>query len=242
MNRAKRIALWLFFSVVFLAALSQLAVAVSNHRTKRRAESLLNSMRALKLGQSTMQEVQPILQSFNAQESGYDSGCPTADAAYSIRISNDAIGYLGLHVPVLRRAGIRPWGVVALLTVARGRLCSFLYGAAWVSNEPGAEKKVTTFMEPVGTATISHPNYRIDYYSSSHGLRGLRAILTPQSTEEETKRAFTYDLSCFATFHGCQLFCQIVPLVSKDAFERHQLEGLPAPAEEAGDPRCAPGR
>ena len=241
MKRLTRIVLWLTAFALLFVILAEVSLIVSNHRTRQRAESLLRSFGRLKLGESALEDLRPILRSFNAQKSGYDSGCPSADAVYSIRISNDAIDYLGLHFPVLQAVGIRPWGVVALLTFTGGRLCSFLYeaGAVLPQNGPGTEIKITTFMEPDGTSSTQHPDYDIGYYTNLHGVRGLRVVVTPRATEQEIQRAFTYDFSCFTTFRGCQLFCQIAPLVSEDASRRHQSEELPVPVEEANDPRCA---
>ena len=118
--------------VIFL--LMQLILFEANMRTRRRAESLLLSMKKLKVGTTTIADVQPLLSSFNATKFSWRSNCPSGDSDYDISVTNALIDRLGDYHPVLLRAGIRPGegpelsfhskATVCVASVIRSALCS----------------------------------------------------------------------------------------------------------------------
>lgn len=229
--------------MLVLATTGETAFLYNNRRTRQRAQFLLGSLRGLRIGDSTIEDARPLLNLYRAEKLvGDDSSCPPGQTTYAIRIANDMINKLGSRYPVLRKVGARPWGIIASLTFAGDKLCKFDYSARAVlqSSEPGAEISVTTYMQSASEAPAAHPDYLIviGYDRKPYLVHRTRVVLTPKATAEEVAHAFSYDLSCFTAIRGCQTFCQIVPMVANDAFQRHKLERLPIPAEEALHPSC----
>jgi hypothetical protein len=116
---------WLVGSVFVVVAI--LAFAIQS-RNRRKAENLLRDIQTIYVGESTTEDVTNLLR--NYRDTGYpasSSMCPSADSSYSVRIANDSLNQLGMKFPKLRKIGLKPWGVVAMFLLERGKLCYFEY-------------------------------------------------------------------------------------------------------------------
>lgn len=58
-------------AMLALILVAQLTLFVANLKTRRKAESLLASLRTLEVGTSTFDDVQPILVAFNAEKMSF---------------------------------------------------------------------------------------------------------------------------------------------------------------------------
>jgi hypothetical protein len=117
-------------AMIVVVLLSELFLFVANLHARRRAEKLLSAMRALKVGLSTIQDVQPILSAYKADKIPLSSSCPLGDVAYGLRVSNDAINSFAENHPALLKMGVTPWGTSAVLSFRGGRLCDFHYSTS----------------------------------------------------------------------------------------------------------------
>jgi hypothetical protein len=227
----------------------------ANLRTRRKAEALLASMRTLEIGKTTIQDAQHILTSYKADKTR--TNCSVPGIGYSILLSNGVFGRLGLEHPSLLRMGVRPLGVAATMSFAGERLCEFRYLPSatlagsqlpWkddmLTAQPAVEISVGTAIEMTTHNEGSpHENYTISYFqnllrSQSGGTRlALRVTASRNATPTELQRALTFDLSCFTSLRGCRTFCQMMPLVTADALQRHKAEGMPIPEIGLQEPK-----
>jgi hypothetical protein len=245
-------------ALLAIVLFAEVALLLVNLRTRHRAESLLASLRMLKLGQSTFEDVQPMLAAYKAQRIRSSSNCPSADSAYGIVIANHVINRIEFDHPQLLRLGLRPVGVSATLSFVGARLCEFRYevsvllpGGQYPSKdsmlnsveviELRAQSALQLFDNPV-----SSDHYGIFYFDTLlRGTRwpgrtlGMTVTVTPSAPLLDLQRAFAFDLSCFTSLRGCRAFCQIMPLASQDALERHKTEGLHIPEEETKYQGCS---
>jgi len=206
----------------------------SNVHVRHRAESLLHSVRELKLGESKLAEVEPVVSAYGAQQYGSSSSCPAADVGYATRVANDTVDRLGMSHPILYRFGIHPSGVVATFLFEKGRLCSLTFTVSVITHNGSTRQEIwaTTTEQPVGALGASHSEYDIAFPLVHGYIKHLSAVITPNTNTGDRARAFGYDLSCLAAFQGCQGLRQILPTVWEDAVTRHRTEGLSIPQDE----------
>ena len=246
-------------TALVIVLLAELALFVVNLRTQRRAELLLASLRKLKVSESTFEEVQPLLIAFRADKMTHGN-CVSSDVGYAIHVGNSTIYELVSNHPLLLRIGVRPVGAGAVLSFAGGKLCDFNYGAdallagsQFPSKDPYLNTSQiidinadTTVAQDFGRTGPEVAHYEIRYVSTllrgvpaSGRTVGLRANLTPRATPSELDRALTFNLSCFTSWRGCRALCQVMPLVSQDAFQRQQTGGVHVPGSEIEFPGCS---
>jgi hypothetical protein len=246
-------------AMLALILVAQLTLFVANLETRRKAESLLASLRTLKVGTSTLDDAQPILVAFNAEKMPHGN-CSRPAVGYGIHLGNKTISYLGVNHTWLLRAGLRPWGVSATLSFADGHLCEFTYTSsallaggqlprkdANLTNAQAIELSAQTTVGAVNDEpNTKRDNYQISYFGTllrgfplSGRNLGLQVNISSKADPSELERALTFDLSCFSSFRGCRTFCQIMPLVSQDALQRHRTDGLPFPEDEIDFPGCS---
>src|SRR5579871_6187659 len=116
--------------LVLMVLFGELALLLANLHTRRRAESLLALLRPLKVGTSTLQDIQPILATYKVTNIGPSSTCPSAEENYDVNISNGTIGRLVFEHPTLLKIGARPVHVEAVLHFTGGHLCEFRYSVS----------------------------------------------------------------------------------------------------------------
>lgn len=246
-------------AMLALILVAQLTLFVANFETRRKAESLLASLRTLKVGTSTLDDAQPTLVAFNAEKMPHGN-CSRPAVGYGIHLGNKTISYLGVNHTWLLRAGLRPWGVSATLSFTDGHLCEFTYTSsvllagrqlprkdANLANAQAIELSAQTTVGAVNDEpNTKRDNYQISYFGTllrgfplSGRNLGLQVNVSSKADPSELERALTFDLSCFSSFRGCRTFCQIMPLVSQDALQRHRTDGLPFPEDEIDFPGCS---
>jgi hypothetical protein len=246
------------FAIVLTA---QATLYVANQYTRRRAQVLLASLIKLKLGRSTLEEVQPLLAAYKAEKVPVGSSCPSGDIAYGIRVANDTINRLGENHLQLLRAGVRPWGVTAVLSFKGGRLCDFRYstfalllGTQYPLRIPSLAdaQLIEIGADTTVQAANGGENYEIrPFQALLRGFResgfhlGLRVVVTPDAIQSEFDHAVSFDLSCFTSFRGCRTLCQMLPLALRDAARKNRDGGtaIPEALQSASEsPACSEGR
>lgn len=222
-------------AVITAALISQALLLAANMQTRLRAERLLESLRRLRLGSSSLADAQQILATYHYEEVAHGSACPTADATYGIRVSNNLINGLGSRFPELLWVGVRPWGVSAVLSFKAGTLCAVYYSAGLllrrdqyaVASGDLEDAQLVELSAETTEQHLSTENYQIrSFQTLLRGFRkngryvGLEIVVTPDATQSEIDHALAFDLSCFASLSGCRALCQILPLSYRDALRK----------------------
>lgn len=235
MRKAIYLGVGTIFTSVILLELMLFGLSL---RTRRRAESLLATTRTLKLGTSTFADLTPILNAENAEKIGPSSTCPSADAAYGIRISNSTINRIGLSYPALLRVGVRPVSATLSLSFTGGRLCEFRFATSSVVS--GTEYASTAVdstsarLVEVRTETAVQRTAAPDRQSGDHYLisehdslfKGapwpgrtfeLEVSVNPETSPRSLENALAFDLKCFTFLAGCRTRYEMLPRVFEDA-------------------------
>src|SRR6266849_6052548 len=185
LKKATRGLFWLLATAFVVVLFAQLAVLVANLRTRRKAESLLTSLRILRIGESRLDDLQPVLRTYRASTIPVSSNCPAADVAYGILVTNETMDTLGLNHPLLLRVGVKPVSATAALSFVSGRLCEFRYSTASLlagSHYPSGNSSLTsapileldaqTAVQAATSQGAKAENYAISY--SQARLQGVR--------------------------------------------------------------------
>jgi hypothetical protein len=229
--------MWFIGIVVLLFVCTQILVFAINKRGQLQAQALLAQISTLEIGRSSPDDVLRVVKQFPFETgTSSSSDCPSADVSYSIIVGSNAVNRASLTFPFIRRIGVKPWSVVAMLQVAKGRLCRYEYSFA--TDNPEMPDQLIT-----ATASDSPFPCRVDVTGEKlcYEVLKLRTRIGPRlsasvfqgATVQEHHRAFDFDLSCLTMFAGCQELCQMMPSVWKD----HMAEGY-APEKDVDDPRC----
>lgn len=128
MKRINHLCLCIAASLLLTAALVLLGLHVENTRTRRRADSLLDAVRQLRVGESTLANTQNLLTDFGASKWVLSPvpGSPPKQR-YGILIANIALCKLELKLPSLWRFGLRPAWVEAEFNYKEEILTSVTY-------------------------------------------------------------------------------------------------------------------
>jgi len=229
--------------LITAAFLFQAVLFSANLRTRWKAERLLESLRRLRVGSSTFADAQPVLSGYHAEEIPSGSACPSADAAYGVRISNNLISGLGSHLPDLLWVGVRPWGFSAVLSFKAGTLCAAHYSASLLLPRDQYAAAALGDLENVDLVELSAEttvqqhldtkNYEIrSFQTLLRGFRkngryiGLQVMVTPDAAQSEIDHALAFDLSCLASLRGCRALCQLLPLAFEDALRNVTDNGV----------------
>jgi hypothetical protein len=229
------------FAALMLAIF--LTIFAVNFKYRKKAEGLLKDIRTLRADKSTTADVERIMSRHGGSPSkSYASFCTPSDGAYDVWTGSQTINRLGRSVPLLSRFGLRQWGTGATVVLRSGRVCYLHYGVGMEDPNGQWQWSVESNLIPDGQSDVSgdeQRRYKVgtrDY----KGVRRLRSELTPEATEEERQRAFTYDFSCVTRLRGCRQPCEIAPLVWQDVFQQSLHLGWTLPVEETSDPHCKP--
>ena len=233
----------LVLGLVTAAVVAECALFLANLHTRHRAESLLVSLRSLRLELSTFEDTKALLDGYKAKEVPVGSGCASAGAAYGILVSNHTIDYLGANHPFLLKLGVKPVSATAVLSFSGNHLCEFRYSAsALIAGEQyptkdrilssmellelNAETAVQEFDSSPG---LLNEHYGIYYFDTLlRGSRwpgrilGMHVTVTPSTPPNEFQDALSFDLSCFGSLSGCRALCQFMPAASRAALQKHK--------------------
>lgn len=228
---------------VFVFAVLMLTIVLTifavNFTYRKKAEGLLKDIRTLRVDLSTTADVERIMTRHGGSRSPpYASFGTPMGGAYDVWTGSRAINQLERSVPILSRFGLRQWGTGATVILRGGRVCYVRYGVGMEDPRGVWEWGVESILLPKGRSDVAgeeHRGYKVGT-RDDRGVRRLRSELTPEATEDERRRAFTYDFSCVTRFRGCRQPCEIAPLVWKDVYQQSFGSGWTMPLEETSDP------
>jgi hypothetical protein len=213
---------------------------LANLRAQREAERLLQEVRALKVNESTADDVKRIVARFGAVESPFPGYCDKIDSVQAIEVSSVDLNRIGRKMPAFRWFGNSAWQAQAHFAIGHGRLCFIEYSISANPSPPLAG----TFFVLNATANYYLPYSQFPDFSYGVGLRNLHyvhdlsAAVTSLGSDAEHQRSFDFDLSCLSRFGGCRSVCELMPSAWIDYQKEVQEKGLDVPADELADPRC----
>jgi hypothetical protein len=227
---------WLAGSVFVVAAVLSCLIFAIQSRNRRKAENLLRDVQTIHVGKSTTEDVTNLLR--NYRDTGYpasSSMCPSADSSYSVRIANDSLNQLGMKFPKLRKIGLKPWGVVAMFLLERGKVCYFQYSFGLMRSNQWKELIVEVAAPPALPDEEFEP-----YFPRYLGGKAIHftTLIYPEATLDQRRRAFDLDFSCLTRVGGCTNACEMMPSAWPDYLKETREAGTNLPADELADPRC----
>jgi hypothetical protein len=212
----------------------------ANLRAQHEAAHLLQEVRALKVDESTADDVKRIVAQFGAIDMPFPGYCDGMDSVQSIEISSPNLNRIGRKLAALRWFGNPAWETQAHFAIAKGRLCFVEYT---ISANPSPPLTGTLFVLN-STASYGLPHAQSGGFSYGVGLRNLHyfhdlsAAVTTLGSGEDHRRAFDFDLSCLSRFGGCKGVCELMPSAWLDYQKDATEKGLQIPADELSDSRC----
>jgi hypothetical protein len=239
-NRLRRTAV----AIVGLLVAGFIATAfweyLANSRAQQEAERLLQEVRALKIDESTAEDVDRIVNQFGNIDMPFPGYCDGIDSVKSVEVSSPSLNRIGRKMPALRWFGNSAWEARAHFAIARGHLRFVEYT---ISANPSSSLVGTLFVLN-STADYHRPYPQSPDFSSEVGLRNvhyfhdLSAAVTTVGSVEDHRRTFDFDLSCLSRFAGCRSVCELMPSAWVGYQKEAREKGSDVPADELADPRC----
>jgi hypothetical protein len=223
---------------LFVAVMAALFL---NLHTQHEAEALLLAIRAIRVRESTTADVQRIVERFDGQldKRLYASDCPSADAAYSVRIAATPLNWIGSAIPYARRFGFRPWGVAAMFLLQQGHVCYVQYGAAVERAIGEPSLSVSTTALPLGIVSIDpkYPQYRLGD-RLHRGVCSFEIEVGSEAMLTEKQHAFALEFSCITSVQGCQRVSQLAPAAWADCVPRREAWNAEHEQDQGWDVYC----
>ena len=202
---------------------ASLAAFFLNLHTQREMEALLLATRAIRVGESTTADVQRIVERFGGETDKrlYASNCPSADAAYDVRLAATPLNRIGWTIPFARRLGFRPWGVGAVFLLQQGHVCYAQYSAVVERAVGEPILMVSTTALPIGSMSFDpkYPHYGIGVRLHRGACR-LRIEVGPEAMPTEQQHSFALNFSCVTSVRGCREVSQLAPVAWADLVSR----------------------
>lgn len=232
--------LWVSVSLLAVFVLVVAAVYSLDMYRRSRAEQLIEDVRALRLGESSLADVQelaekygttpPIVLSFNGEVAVPECTPPKCtDFVFEVQ-SPLSVG-IDNHPAWIGKLGLRAWVVKASARVEEGRVseAAALAGTrrpdgCWLLATAMKIKSLEQESEtmPDWDETDEHIEkgaYHVDggllHIDPEHG-DVLSARLTPMASPVAQQHAFEVNWDCVGTFHGCRELCELYPKVWAD--------------------------
>jgi hypothetical protein len=200
-----------------ILTLTTLAAWMLNCRTEKRSKALLRSLLTLRLGESTILDIQRAFDGFEIQNGGgYTPECNGAMTSYDAVVQNFFAFRLVHAVPVLCRFGLNPWGTSASVWVNKqGRVCGLIFGAGFLSADLKTGTEVRSrFSWPDPALPPSHAPPSLAG-SWLRGNRYIRIRVSPDDDELARQNAFAFDFSCFRSMSGCKEAEELLPALAQ---------------------------
>lgn len=183
---------------------------------QKRAERLFLLVSALQVGESTPSQSQELAQFFTTipnSENCDPSGCKFSLSAVNF-LMNDHGDVRWFNSSFLRRLGVRPAGVWAMVTVKNGRVQNVhseaFYestGRAWIYARFDTIESFTPEERCEYVSLQRHPGYLVvpGHMTGAMGGAYLRTAITPEATPSQRQRARFINFGCMTGLRTCTL-------------------------------------
>jgi len=200
------------------------ALYFANRREIQRAESLASDVAALRINETTEDEIERIVARYGGEAGDQAGGFCQGDVrGHSVRVDGGLLDYFGKYLGS-RLFGNRIWDVNAIFNLSNGRLCYADYYLR-ASLPEGYSINLT------GRALQSAPDFPL--YSADvvrhRGMYIIKATVGPGATSEQQEHAFEFRLDCMTRIGGCKNPCEIMPAAWIDAEQQTKALGQQFP-------------
>lgn len=228
---------WATGAALVLILIGECTLYLQDVFAEKRAASLLQDVKSLKVGESTEEDLQAVVTRYGGVTHFKfdDRGCIGPTKLHSLRLANATSNSIGLRFPAVRVFGDRLWQVDVFLASAQDRVCHVRYqfqpmprkGTEWLDLSSSASMETSPDGQSyaVGLRRI-------------HNVRSLSAELFKGASDEQRTRAFDMDLSCLTRWAGCHNVCEVMPSAWIDYVKKAREQDLPIPPDETGNPHC----
>jgi len=204
-----------------------------------RIEALSHDVQSLRVGASTYQQARAIAERYGTARFENDWGIrDCADGyfekcVYQISIKSPVMNKWGRTMPLVSRLGLRPWSCYAHIFINDGKVAEYSFSTIFKSKGGqwrgfGAEEYKSLSERAVeasmsGSYLVSRNDIVITDERNGLGF-SLDSSLTPESSQEERRRAWHFELQCLAG-NGCNEICDVMPEAWRDFYiNRGQLD------------------
>lgn len=238
---------------VTLVAIVLLISYISVYYAHHKAQKLLDEVRTLEPGKTSVGEVKKFVQRYGGEEfdahsysfiegsdKKYTSPNPCLGDAlsYAVFVSPPSIVMRAVEgFPTLQRIGLHPWAVALNIDHNEGKVTCYSQAAVfWRPDGQWVEATASlNLRNPL--SLVEQRAYEPESFVSRNYYHHTVVNVLREASAEQKSRAFQMDLSCTIRLRGCYFPCQLMPLGWLDALRERQSHGLGLP-EGANDPRC----
>jgi hypothetical protein len=199
-----------------------------------RVVSLVNELRALRVGESSYQEAKQIADKYGTVRpysdwgsydctDGYFDGC-----RYQIVVQKPLVSRMLMRFPYSKWPGLRYWNGTADIFIKGGKVCGYSFSALFRTPDGqwrGVGAEETTLLGGRAVEAKVSNSYRIArndviMTSSDYPNKGfeLTASVLPQATGVERQRAWHFQLECLTQSRGCVEICDVQPDAWRDFY------------------------
>lgn len=232
MTKLWRGAIWLLVCLALVVATAECVSYVANYRAAAKAARLLRDVRALKIGVTTDEEVQRIVQRYGGDvgprfvQDECDSVAPRWKQ-YAVEVQSKMLNRIGerdlLRGTSFRQFGASMWRVDASFGVDdRGRLSCVYFQ---LTSDPVHSESVwaSAILVPYDASDTSP--YGVGY-RGVHYVQHLSAGATTNAPIEQQQRVFDFDLDCLTRIGGCRWVFEVMPSAWVDFQRKLQNSGI----------------
>jgi hypothetical protein len=218
MSTALRLVIRAVISLIVILLASEALVVGVELRNRARAKKLLEDVSTLRVGTSTIQDVQTFIGGYDQTGTvGPSSSCQTADSTSSVRVSNDTLNEI-LRRPILRTIfPSRPWGASAVFEFSNGKVCDVSYNLD-VLGDKDQDLRASIEIRGVRSPDAVSDNgpYIVQYETSRGYLHILQVWITEQASEAQHSRAFDLNFDPIVNFADCRTAGDLNPSAWND--------------------------
>lgn len=202
----------------------------ANYYYAKRAAYLLERIRALKIDNSSVEELRRLGSAHGLRYDGYadtqTDKCVNIACLDMVSPSNQWMWFF-LKSPTLakveKRAGLRPWFAVGDLEIKNGQVVGKIYGLQFYEDDTNPEIEATAWheqkldLDPCAYYPLKrHPGYG---FRNASNERSFRVLVDDLASAENRERAFQFNLSCLTDWNKCDQFSQLMPAAWADYLE-----------------------
>lgn len=232
-----RVGAWAAGTVLLTGLVCEASLYVSNRLAVRRAESLLHQVQGMTIGSTTEADVGSVVARYGGDVSrSMGRTCESFAPrwrAQSVRVESPVLNWIGerdfIHGTHFRQFGPAQWEVTASFAVDdQGRLACVLYGvrATVVRSDAIQLHASLTLPPPSGEATYGSA------YRDIHHVQSLGIGASSNTTTEEQRHVFDFNLGCLSRFGGCRTAAEMMPYAWAD-YLKHQETNTSSSQEAA---------
>lgn len=239
---------------MFLVVLALLSGYATISYARYRAQRLINAVRKLEAGKTTIEDAKILFKDFDVFE--YDAHavwyiegeggikhvepdpCLGEDPSFSFSVSPPRpYSWLVEKIPALNSLGWHWWSASVVVHQKDRKVSCYSQVVAFIRSDGEDLKGQADLQLRNPQSLVEMKPYEASSYVSRGRYHTTRVSVLTEASEAEKSRAFQMDLSCTVSRRGCFFPCQIMPLGWLDSLRDQQSHGFTLP-EGANDTLC----